>query len=90
MEEKLKELADRFAELKGTEVMSSRFIESEKLLSFVLGSGPKLRMNEAELRIEIAQLEPKPMRTKPISEKESDLVAERKSKASVATTKVNT
>ena len=89
MEEKLKELADRFAELKGTQVDASRFIESDNSLSFVLGSGQKLVMTEKELRSEITRLEPKPMRTKPIPEKEDDAVANRKAKAGIATTKEN-
>ena len=97
MEEKLKELADRFAELKGTQVDASRFVPAseslshppEDYLSFVLGSGQKLHMTEQELRSAIAKLEPKPMRTKPIPEKESKVDADRKAKASIASTKAN-
>ena len=93
----LTELAERFAELKGTEVLSSRFVPAsealshppEEYLSFVLGSGQKLHMTEKEFRDEIARLEPKPMRTKPIPDKKEALVAERKTKAEIASTKAN-
>lgn len=52
----LLKLAERFAELKSTKILAS--FETGENITFVLESGPKLRMNRDQLEKEIAQLTP--------------------------------
>ena len=51
------QLAEQYAELKGTKVIASR-VDGDKII-FVLESGPKLTMTQAELEEAITSMEPK-------------------------------
>jgi hypothetical protein len=53
----MEQLADRYAELKGTKVIPGAYWIHENSITFVLESGPKLTMSTRELEDAIAKLE---------------------------------
>jgi len=48
-------LANQYARLKGTKILAH--VEKNSTIIFVLASGPKLTMTEAQLRTEISKME---------------------------------
>ena len=56
-------LAEQYAKLKKTRILDHKI--KDDAIVFVLESGPKLTMTEAELNLAIEQMEPAPKADKP-------------------------
>jgi hypothetical protein len=54
------DLAEKYAELKGTRVIASRLLDDGSIV-FVLESGPKLTMTRRELNEQIEKMQPMPV-----------------------------
>lgn len=72
----MQKLAEKYAKLKKTRVLDH--VIKDDVIVFVLESGPKLTMTEAELSLAVAKLEP--AESAPKAEKKSAPKAEKEKK----------